>query len=405
MTFQEGPGAEEAGAGTVTREPKAQDTTVALGDLQLREIVTKIGDPDTHVLDAKLAAGLVAGEKVHPVKGTEHFSPIMDFSLHRVGGTAKNNARRCFGLFAPGSDTPSATVYVYLQNLPTNAQGNVESRDLPGDISTILAGTPQKVSDANTAIFYTISNLGGPTILRSKGDPSPAELLIQKVAEKLGKEGITNFTTLSPLRSGMDENAKGFAQWLQGLSNSNYPLLTANETTELQSCVDAHGGKEFFNASKTPAKAVEFVRRRYTELSQEQRAFFAKLMTSLGLHYLANLKAPGKDGTNRAVYDPVDSFHLGNGAEIAKIHWQPPELTTASETLGGGGLMVNYRYDLNQLSARKEAYKERGTIAMDPELRKEYEARFKELKIPACTVSGTARTGVLTRSAEALSLG
>jgi malonyl-CoA decarboxylase len=56
------------------------------------------------------------------------------------------------------------------------------------------------------------------------------------------------------------------------------------------------------------------------------------------------LSARGKDGRP---HDPVAKFHLGNGAELALIHWMAD--SSAKGVRESFGLMVNYLYDLKHI--------------------------------------------------------
>lgn len=83
---------------------------------------------------------------------------------------------------------------------------------------------------------------------------------------------------------------------------------------------------------------------------------------AIAAHYL--LEAKRTDGLP---VDPVARFHLGNGAAIHAVH--------ADADLSENGLrqsqgaMVNYMYDLTQITANHEAFVTDKTVAASPEMR------------------------------------
>ncbi|MEM0945231.1 MAG: malonyl-CoA decarboxylase [Pseudomonadota bacterium] len=58
--------------------------------------------------------------------------------------------------------------------------------------------------------------------------------------------------------------------------------------------------------------------------------------------------------------DPVARFHLGNGAQLARLNWMGDR--SAKGLAEAHGLMVNYLYDLDQVEARHEDYAARRTV-------------------------------------------
>ena len=68
------------------------------------------------------------------------------------------------------------------------------------------------------------------------------------------------------------------------------------------------------------------------------------------------------------VIDPVARFHLGNGARLERIN--PRGDTSAAGLRQSLGLMVNYRYDLDEIEVNHEAYANRGTVAASGAVRK-----------------------------------
>ncbi len=54
-------------------------------------------------------------------------------------------------------------------------------------------------------------------------------------------------------------------------------------------------------------------------------------------------------------------FHLGNGARLERINWLAD--TSEKGLREGHGLMVNYRYELDDIEKNHEAYAQDGTVA------------------------------------------
>jgi malonyl-CoA decarboxylase len=197
--------------------------------------------------------------------------------------------------------------------------------------------------------------------------------------------GIEAFSTLSPLRRGRLENATGFAQWLEKQlaahdAGSGEPLFTRDEMAKIGALPDSE------NHTLTHKKLQSAING-YTTLSAENQQFITQLMKDLGQYYLVHEKS---QLTKDLPLDPVANFHLGNGAKIANIHWLPPQHTTRSETVGGGGLMVNYRYEPIKLAIRKQHYIDRQTVYQSNFMQARYDARMAALGVPInCVAAGT----------------
>ncbi len=82
----------------------------------------------------------------------------------------------------------------------------------------------------------------------------------------------------------------------------------------------------------------------------------------IAAHYLTQAKRA--DG--RPV-DPVGRFHLGNGALVHAVHADAD--TSANGLQQSGGLMVNYLYDLPQITQNHERFATVGTVAASSEVR------------------------------------
>jgi malonyl-CoA decarboxylase len=220
--------------------------------------------------------------------------------------------RRCFAFFHPSLvDDPLIFVEVALMT------------ETPGSIQSLLKeGRKTAAPQPTTAVFYSISNCQDGLRGISFGN-----FLIKQVVEELAKEqpSLKTFVTLSPVPS--------FARWLDRvLAHDPDGLLAPAERKTLSALRDP----------------------RWMDTADEGATVKAALMP-MAAHYF--LRATSVD--NRPV-DPVARFHLGNGARLERLNW----LGDVSEKglREAHGLMVNYRYDLNEIEANHEAFENSGTI-------------------------------------------
>jgi malonyl-CoA decarboxylase len=201
----------------------------------------------------------------------------------------KPTDRRCFGFFHPSMpDEPLIFVEVAL------------TKGIPNSIQELLADErdPINAADADTAVFYSISNCQAGLAGISFGNS-----LIKQVASDLATDlpGLSTFVTLSPI--------PGLNRWL--------------ETSKLAN----------------------------ENLGQDE---------ALAARYLLKAKKP--DGMP---LDPVARFHLGNGAKVHAVHAQAD--TSENGVEQSNGTMVNYLYDLSQISQNHEKFVgERIVVASAP---------------------------------------
>ena len=224
--------------------------------------------------------------------------------------------RRCFGFFHPSlPDEPLIFVEVAL------------CKGLAGSITELLFGAVDTEVDADTAIFYSISNCQRGLTGVSFGD-----FLIKQVVHELAAElpRLRTFATLSPI--------PGFRKWLMRAAREGR-LPAASGAAEIP-----FDGIELpdWPADRPPG---EHLRAR---------------LSRLGAHYLLHEK--------RGIYplDPVARFHLRNGARLERLNW----LADVSPTglAQSAGMMVNYVYDEAQVVANHEAFVNEGRIACSPEI-------------------------------------
>ena len=235
--------------------------------------------------------------------------------------------RRCYAFFHPRLiDEPLIFVEVAL------------TLAAPTAIAPLLAPGRAHVSPekARVAAFYSISNCQ-----QGLAGVSFGNFIIKQVLEEIRRELplIETFVTLSPV--------PGFRAWLE-------------------TCDDP---------------AIAPMKRAALELSAEEnwpsaRDVAARLRAALeplAAHYL--LKARRPDGR---VMDPVARFHLGNGASLERIDWEgdlsPKGLAKSY------GIMVNYRYDLDEIERNHEAFANRGQVAASSAVKKLASARGSRLR-------------------------
>jgi malonyl-CoA decarboxylase len=187
---------------------------------------------------------------------------------------------------------------------------------------------------ADTAIFYSISNAQAGLAGISFGS-----FLIKRVVDVLADEfrNLNIFATLSPI--------PGFCSWLSGrfkapVEEAENRLLTASERKALYA-LDLEPGKK--GMIKTLLERPDW----------HKKAGFAKALKAplmrLCTHYLAEEKRP--DGI---ALDRVAHFHLSNGARIERLDWLGN--TSPEGFRQSAGMMVNYRYKLDDIEANHEAY-------------------------------------------------
>ena len=184
--------------------------------------------------------------------------------------------------------------------------------EVPSKIDDILDLNRAKTNPKKfkTAVFYSISNC-------QKGlkGISFGNFLLKQVVMELKKEfpSLETFVTLSPV--------PGFNKWLkQNNATLHDKIIDKNSILNLE--------KEILNSS------IEYF-----------------------------LDAKHEDGLP---LDPVQRFHLSNGASLDKIHFMgnPSKKGIANSA----GLMVNYKYQMDNLEKNHEQYFSRETIASSKSL-------------------------------------
>ncbi len=241
--------------------------------------------------------------------------------------------RRCYAFFHPQMpDEPLIFVQVALvEGMSDNVQGLLDPEAPLGD--------PEL---ADTAIFYSISNCQAGLAGVSFGS-----FLIKRVVDDVAREWprLKTFATLSPM--------PGFRAWLDPLLASGEPLLGEHEGRALRA----------FGAHGSPEQVVrDTLARPDWHLDPAVGDALRPALTRLAARYLVEERH-----RDRAL-DRVAHFHLTNGARIERINWLAD---TSTEGLRrSAGLMVNYRYRLDEIESAHENYIRSGEAAAAPAVRR-----------------------------------
>jgi malonyl-CoA decarboxylase len=222
--------------------------------------------------------------------------------------------RRCFAFFHPA--LPGEPLIFVEVALTRGFASAVEPLLAP---DTDLEGQERRAREADTAIFYSISNCQEGLRGVSFGN-----FLIKQVVEELKLElpHLVKFATLSPV--------PGFRRWLETEGNGSEPPPLAPEVVA---------------ALNDPA----------TWDTPEAGAAFDVPLTRLCARYLT------ETDSGRGPDDPVARFHLGNGARLERINWRGN--ISARGLRESYGIMVNYLYDPDTIEANHEAYVTGGIVA------------------------------------------
>ncbi len=220
--------------------------------------------------------------------------------------------RRIYAFFHPAlPGTPLAFTEVALTD------------DLPVSIRAILNKDAPRVDPqtARNATFYSISNCE-PGLT---GIPF-GNALIKHAVEALQNDlpRLRTFATLSPM--------PGFAAWLRSLGDRVAEPVRAGLATP-----GWHRDAALTVSLREP-------------------------LLRLAARYLMDAKRG--DG---APSDPVERFHMANGAVIERIDWLADTTQRALER--SFGVMVNYRYALDRYPANQLAYAAEHTIDVAPAVR------------------------------------
>ncbi|XP_068811688.1 malonyl-CoA decarboxylase, mitochondrial isoform X3 [Struthio camelus] len=253
-------------------------------------------------------------EAVHPVRNWVDMK-------RRVG-----SYRRCY--FFSHCAIPGEPLIVLHVALTSEISSSIQA--IVKEVHPIETEDLDKIT---TAIFYSIS-------LTQQGlqGVELGTYLIKRVVKELQKElpQIKDFSSLSPI--------PGFTKWLVGLLSSQTKELERNELfteSECQEISEITGGPTTETLKKLLTNN-EWVRSE--KLVQVLHLPFMRLCA----WYLYGEKHRGY------ALNPVANFHLQNGAVMWRINWMAD---TSPRGIGAScGMMVNYRYFLEDTASNSAAY-------------------------------------------------
>jgi len=274
-----------------------------VGFLELKQI--------TWDAPAALLEKLFAYEAVHEIKSWDDLK-------NRLASD-----RRCFAFFHPRMpEEPLIFVWVALtEGISTNIQ------ELLDEDAPIV-----DVTDADSAIFYSISSAQ-----QGLSGINFGNFLIKRVVDSLSGElrGLKRYSTLSPI--------PGFCRWLKSALDDERTLEFLSD--EQRSALTGLAMKD---------TAAEAIRHLLFEAGWYGNAEKSEALQEPLLKLAARYICVEKWGGGTAL-DSVAHFHLNNGARVEQINW---EADTSSKGLQqSAGLMVNYRYLLEDIDGNHESYR------------------------------------------------
>ena len=305
-----------------------EDPYLAALDDDLHELLTSwfdVGFLDlrriTWESSAALLEKLILYEAVHEITSWSDLRDRLD------------SDRRLYALFHPRMpEEPLAFVEVALvKGISTSIQALLDEQAPLGD-----------PADADTAIFYSISNTQ-----RGLKGIAFGEYLIKMVVQQLTRDlpQIKSFCTLSPV--------PGFRSWLKSLPASTLESVLSGEeqaavTQQAEVADMAEGLQALLSRLDWPSEP-------------ERVALLEGPVMRLATGYFQQTLADGRP------LDPVARFHLKNGARLERINWLGD--TSAKGLKQSAGIMVNYRYLPDEIEANHEAYVSEGKVAVGPEVK------------------------------------
>ena len=269
--------------------------------VRLREKIRSLDDNDLKVFDSGLLKlfkywfnpSFLVLEKIEWETPANILEKIIEYeAVHEINSWDDLRARlapddrQCFAFFHP-----------LIPNDPLIFVEVALTTGVPDSIESIINLDRKEIEaeDANTAIFYSISNCHNGLLGISFGN-----FLIKKVANNLKRElpDLNQFLTLSPL--------PGFMKWMEEYSPISF------ERCSERNCDDE-----------------ELVKNAVKYLTKSER----------------------KDGMPN---DPVGRFHVGNGASLERINLKAD--MSEKGLSQSYGIMANYMYDLAVVEQNHETF-------------------------------------------------
>ena len=269
--------------------------------VKLRERIRSLNDEDLKTFDLRLLKlfkywfnpSFLVLEKIDWETPANILEKIIEYeAVHEINSWDDLRARlapidrQCFAFFHP-----------LIPNDPLIFVEVALTTGIPKSIQKIIKLDRQEIEieDANTAIFYSISNCHNGLLGISFGN-----FLIKQVASNLKRElpDLNQFMTLSPL--------PGFMKWMEEYSPISF-----------ERCSEKNCGDE------------ELIKNAVKYLTKSER----------------------KDGMPN---DPVGRFHVGNGASLERINLNAD--MSEKGLSQSYGIMANYMYDLAVVEQNHEIF-------------------------------------------------
>jgi malonyl-CoA decarboxylase len=284
-----------------------------IGLLDLQEI--------TWESSASLLEKLMKYEAVHEIRSWTDLKNRLD------------SDRRCFAFFH--NKMPNEPLIFVEVALVNEISGNIRKL-LDEEAVTI------KPEDADTAVFYSISNAQN-----GLEDIHLGNFLIKRVVNELSKKlkGLKHFVTLSPI--------PGFRRWFEPLL-----LLEGESVLKLSEIMSL---KPVINKRNIPKGLLRLLDSNW-HLNPDLARVLKPILMRLCVEYLVNAKKGSR------VLDPVANFHLRNGARIERLNWLAD--TSAKGMEQSAGIMVNYYYKLSDIERNHEYYISESRINISKDTRK-----------------------------------
>ena len=269
--------------------------------VKLRERIRSLKEPDLKTFDSGLLnlfkywfnPSFLVLEKIDWETPANILEKIIEYeAVHEINSWDDLRARlapsdrQCFAFFHP-----------LIPNDPLIFVEVALCEEIPKSIEEIIKidRTEIDIEDANTAIFYSISNCHNGLLGISFGN-----FLIKKVAKNLKRElpELNQFQTLSPL--------PGLMKWME-----EYAPIT------FERCSDKNCSND------------ELIKQTVRYLTESNRS-------------------------DRMPNDPVARFHIGNGASLERVNLNAD---LSSKGLSQSyGIMANYLYDLDVVEENHELF-------------------------------------------------
>ena len=281
--------------------------------VKLRERIRSLNDEDLKTFDLRLLKlfkywfnpSFLVLEKIDWETPANILEKIIEYeAVHEINSWDDLRARlapvdrQCFAFFHP-----------LIPNDPLIFVEVALTTGIPKTIQKIINLDRQEIEieDANTAIFYSISNCHNGLLGISFGN-----FLIKQVASNLKRElpDLNQFTTFSPL--------PGFMKWMEEYSPISFERCTDKNCSE---------DELIKNAIK------------YLTLSERD------------------------DGMPN---DPVSRFHIGNGASLERINLNAD--TSEKGMTQSYGVMANYLYDLDVVEENHEIFFKNKVVPVSSEI-------------------------------------